>query len=488
MLDIMTIENTGQKPRRKPDALRAMAIYGLSVMLLKGFSLFTIPLYARYLDPQEYGRLEVAVSVIEFVGLCAALGLADTLYRFAGSGDLASRRAAEREVFGAGFLGAALLLVAGQALAPVIHGAFDMDIGITPLRAGLFAATITGLVEMPLAWMRLNERAYTYLSFVTSRTIIQISMTWYLLANGFGAASILYATGALNLLSASVFVVLAARSGGLRLSRVGLVNLVHYGLPLVGGGLAMYALGTFDRLFLVHTVPVEYIGHYAIAAKLALATSLFIQPLALWWNPRRMAVLDQPDGKVRHAEMWSVGFVILLVGAVSVTLIMPVFIRFGLPPAYEGALVYLPWLVLASVLNELAGLSNAGSYKRANGFELLGVNVLAATVAVSGYLFLIPQFGIAGAIAATLVAHCLRVGLFIMRGRECAPVALISASALIVSLTALNCVLLGQSVQSPAAQASMLLGAPVVIVLVAICSGLVPRPDFHRYAMRLVKP
>ncbi|MFM2422107.1 MAG: hypothetical protein RL291_637, partial [Pseudomonadota bacterium] len=74
------IASTSSRWMRMPP----VAFYAVSVVLDKGFSLLTIPLVAAYLAPSEFGRLEVALSLIEFVGLIMALGLADTLVRFAG--------------------------------------------------------------------------------------------------------------------------------------------------------------------------------------------------------------------------------------------------------------------------------------------------------------------------------------------------------------------------------------------------------------------
>ena len=159
----------------------SMAIYGLSMLMLKGFSLVTIPLYARYLGPAEYGKLDIVVSVIEFVGLCASLGLADTLYRFASSGNDLDRAKAEGQVFGSGLIGALVIAFIVQLFVPFIHIFFGMTVAIVPLRAGLFAATITGLVELPLAWMRLHNHPLRYLSFVTGRSLSQIMLTWILL-------------------------------------------------------------------------------------------------------------------------------------------------------------------------------------------------------------------------------------------------------------------------------------------------------------------
>ena len=465
-------------PRAKANPLVAVAVYGLSILMLKGFSLLTIPLYASYLNPAEFGRLDIAVSLIEFTGLCAALGLADTLYRFAASGDSDQRRLAQAEIFGSGLLGASIIMVIAQLLASSIHASFNMTIGVWPLRAGLFAAAITGLIEMPLAWMRLNDRAFVYLSFITIRTLAQIGISWFLLASNYGAASILYASLAVNIASTSVFATLASRAGGIRLTKTGTRNMANYGLPLVGGGLAMYALGTFDRLFLAQAVTAQDIGHYAIAAKLGLATALFIQPLALYWFPKRIAVLDEPDGVARNAAVWGIGFSILITGATFTTLIMPLFVRFGLPHAYAGALSYLPWLILASVMNELVSLSSAGAYKRQAGYEILGVNSVAATVALVGYVALIPYFGVAGAILATLSAHGVRLSIFILRSRAVAPVPLISLPSMAVAISGIVPVLFDAHGVSPVVQAGYVVAGPLLVLSTAILTGMIRLP--HR--------
>ena len=478
----MAIGNREKEPNAGPmrGQTSSMAIYGLSILMLKGFSLITIPLYARYLGPAEYGKLDIVVSVIEFVGLCASLGLADTLYRFASSGSVNERAHAEGQVLGSGLIGALAITILVQLFVPFIHNFFGMTVAELPLRAGLFAATITGLVELPLAWMRLHNYPLRYLAFVAGRSITQILLTWMLLRQGHGAAAILYATFAINFASVTVFAALSARSCRLVFSTSGFANMAHYGLPLVGGGLAMYALGTFDRLFLAKAVTPQDIGQYAIAAKLALATALFVQPLALWWYPKRIAVLSEPDGIARNAKVWNLGFTVLLSGAAFAALALPLFIQFGLPQGYRPAMIYLPWLILASVLNELVSLSSGGAYMRRGGYEILIVNSVAALVALIGYIVLIPTRGVAGAIAATLVAHLVRLAIFVIRARKTAPVPLFKASTLLVSLAALIPVLVARHGVPLTLHVALVVVTPLLVIGYALMLGLVSMPKFGR--------
>ena len=461
----------------------SLIIYGLSILLLKGFSLLTIPLYAGFLGPAEYGKLDVVVSVMEIIGLCSSLGLADTLYRFASAGSVAERHNQAATVFGSGLIGSLIVTVLVQFFIPTIYNFFGMTIGVWALRAGMLAATLTGLIELPLAWMRLNERPLWYLSFVAGRSIFQILSTWAMLKSGAGAAAILYATFLINIASLSLFGFLSFAKEGLQFTASGFGNMVHYGLPLVGGGLAMYVLGTLDRLFLVKAVSASDIGNYAVAAKLALATALFVQPLALWWYPKRLGVLAQPDGWVRNAEIWNIGFTILMAGASFTALAMPLFIHFSFALSYMPALKYLPWLIVASVLNELVSLSSGAAYIRRGGYEIFCVNALAALVALFGYMIVIPHFGVAGAIAATLAAHCLRLIIMVYRARITAPVPLVSLPSTVVALSALVPVLFIPANVSIIERIGFMLGAPLLVLGCAILTAVIAIPRFKKLSV-----
>ena len=134
-------------------------------------------------------------------------------------------------------------------------------------------------------------------------------------------------------------------------------------------------------------------------------------------------MLREPDGLDYSAKVWGWGFTILIVSAVGVSLAAPLFIHLAMPPEYLAAARYIPWLVGICVLNELAALCSVGCYARNNSSLVLAVNGAAAVVAVAGYLLLIPSYGIEGAIAATILAHFLRIGLFIWLGHKSAPIA-----------------------------------------------------------------
>jgi O-antigen/teichoic acid export membrane protein len=397
--------------------------YIASIALDKGISIITIPLVAAYVTPAEYGRLDVAVSLIEFVGLLLTFGLADTLVRFAGAAtDPAARRDCVAKLLGAGLLLAVIAAIIAQIMAPWLSSALGLQVGMSALRMGLAGAAIGALVEMPLLWLRLQQRSDLFLGFIAVRSTVQLVSTFVVLRLGWGADGILLANGIAVVGFALALAVWQIASTGVAFSTESFRQIGRYGLPLVGASLSMFALGSCSRWFMSGRVPDAEIACFSLAFKLALIVPLLLQPFALWWNPQRIAVLSEPDGLQRSAKAWGLGFAVLVTAALAVTLGGPVLIHLALPASYAGAAQYVPLVVLICFLNELNTLCNVGAYARSTGLAVLGVNASGALAALLGYIVLTPSFGVTGIIVAMILGHVVRLALFTSIGHKTVPI------------------------------------------------------------------
>ncbi|MDD7909216.1 lipopolysaccharide biosynthesis protein [Pseudovibrio exalbescens] len=397
--------------------------YVASIVLTKGLAVITIPVLTRYMAAEDVGYLDVAASLLEFIGLVFAMGLADTLFRFSGT----QRTEAERNREAAVITGSALVLalffgVLVQLFMPLVIGAWDLPINEWALRLSILGATLGGLIELPLAWLRLGNKPKLFLIFTASRGVLQALTMVVLLMNGYGIDAILIANGSIDVVLAMSLLALQVSRTGIGFSRQGFERTVKFGLPLVGGALAMFALGSCDRWFLVTAISPETLAHYSIAVKLSLAAPLLLQPFGLWWYAKRIAVLEESNGLAHSADVVLLGYWVLVVGALGTALAAPIFIAWLLPASYLPAIAYVPWLVLCFSLNELCSLLNVGTYRAQHGFYVLGVNAVGGAAAVLGYWLLAPSHGVAGAIFATLVGHGLRLLLFLGLFHRKAPI------------------------------------------------------------------
>lgn len=468
-------------------ALFQTICYAAGIAVAKGISLAMIPFVTRLLPPADYARLELLASVADVGGVLLGLGIVDTLYRFATAAETdAGRRAVAAEAAGLAVVLAVLFLGVGQVAASALAALLPGGLETVQLRLLLVSLGLTAAIELPLAWLRLNDRAVAFLCLGAGKAIAQAGAVLAALAAGWGVTGVVAAGAAVDAVLAAILIVLQLRSTGIafRLARAG--DLLRYGGPLVLGGLAAFVLGSCDRWFLAGAVPAADLAHYALAGKFALATALLLQPFDLWWYPRRQAVLAEPDGIARSARLTGIGLVLAILAAAAAALAGPLAIEWLTPPAYHRAGIYLPWLAAIAVLHAACSLVNVGCYIGRTGAVPMAVTATAAAVALAGYAALVPSLGVMGAIYATLAAQAVRLALFHGIGRRRAPIPYPLVRLAALALAAAGSVaLLGASRHSMVIETVIAAGTLAGLVGLAAVLGLLPVPGTHRTGMAL---
>lgn len=404
------IHRLGSLVARVPAPLRATALYMLAMVWGRAMAMITVPLLARTLPPGDLGRLDLLSSFAEIGGMLAGAGLVDALYRFGGN-DAAGRRAAG-QVMGlalgvAGVVGGAIAIFSSSIAAA-------MPLPTAPSEVLLLgtAAALEPVIGVPLAWLRMNGRAALFTVVAVARVTIQLGLVIALVANGSGIWGVVLAGWAAATLTALVGTGLQARDTGLRLVPAETARVLAYGLPLIGSAMAAFVLGTADRWLLAGVVPAAALGFYALATKAAMILSMLMQPFEMWWYPRRIALLKAPDGREQSARALGAGMAWLITGSAITAAAGPMLIHIAAAPAYAPAAVYVPWLVLCIALSSVCSMANVGCYVGRTGALPMALNSAAAVVALGFYLLLIPRFGVAGAIAATVIAQAARLVMF----------------------------------------------------------------------------
>ncbi len=457
-------------------AYRSVLLYTLSVAFGRGLTIFALPFIARFMPPSEYARLDVAASIIEISGIFASFALADLMFRFAASAKTEEeQRKIAGGVLGIGLVCAAITLIITQIILPILAANLTLGVSEPVLRAGLAIAACTGLIELPLAWLRMREKPGLYLAFIAGRSITQMTIMLTILYLGYGPEGVILGNAALDAVLTLYLVFRQIRSFGVYLSREMLHHALHYSLPIVGGSLAMFGLGTCDRFFLSNSVNPQTLAHYTLAGKLAFATPLLMQPFALWWNPKRIALLNELDGLKQSAEHVGYGLVLLVVAALTVIITGTLFLHLAMPSSYHGAIAFLPFLVFISVMNELCTLLNVGSFAKSHSGEILLVNGAGGIVAVIGYMLFVPYFGIYGAILATIAGHSTRILLFVILGKKTAPIQYPLIKFIILLLGAALLVYIRPDLNQIVMQILFLLLSLMLIIGASVMLNLVPR-------------
>ena len=393
--------------------LQQALYYGLGILLMKGLSLFMLPVFTAYLLPAEYGRLEVILALASIGSLLLGFGLSDALYRYAGLAESqGERQAVLRNVFSLSLLLGVLLTLPLYALAGQIADWLPGQASALEVRLLLLAVALEGCIGIPLAWLRMCQRARLFFWLSTAKVAVQALLSFYWLAHGWGVLGVLLAGTVSALLLAAWLLFDCCRQFGLRLEWRRVPELLSYGGPMMISGFAGFILAGLDRWWLAAQLGEAGMAPYALASKLALACGILMQPFALWWYPRRFALLQEPDGLARAAQMAVLGSLLAVLLAGAVGLVAPLLILWLTPSDYHQAIGLLPWLIAAMACKQMAELLNLGCYVERNSNLQMYINVATALLAVLAYALWIAPYGVYGALWAILLCYGLRLLLF----------------------------------------------------------------------------
>jgi O-antigen/teichoic acid export membrane protein len=408
---------------RYKNLLNQSALYGLSIFLMKGISLVMLPIYTHYLTPADYGRLEVLVVFSNIVSIVLAFGLVEALYRFVGLAD-----DEEQKKYHAGECLSIAAIIA--IISYTIFHFYAID--LLPLLPGIItenelyllgvALSVGGLINIPLAWLRITERAGLFFAISMLKVLLQVSITFYGLINGLGITSVL-AAGAIS--SVVVAIILCAiqlhdiqpkdvqtKGTYLRVSSENVKSILTYAGPIFVGGAATFALSGMDRWLLAEHFGATEIAAYAIAIKFALVPTLLIQPFTLWWLPKRFSMLKEDNGKALNAHFAIIGATISVLICGGLGLLGPLLIEWLTPVEYHAAIALLPWLLLCTLLKMLSDLLNLGCFVEKSTQVQMNINLIACGFGGLLLIVLVPLLMIKGALVSLIAANALRMLLF----------------------------------------------------------------------------
>ncbi len=393
-----------------PKPLRDSLIYASALAFSKGLALLMVPVATNYLTPEDYGRLDVLQTLADLLSIIIGMGLAESLFRFAGSAsNTEERKSAAANLFGMSVVSGLLTLLITQACAPFIASALPGDISLLEARLILVSLALCSVILVPLAWLRLEEKAGLYFLGSAGMVLLQVSIAIPLLMLGLGVNGVLIGTLISTVTLSSVLIYLQYKDTGIAFNFARFKSYSCYGGPLIFVGIAGFILGSFDRWILADEVGTAAMAQYALAAKFGLMTAVLIQPFDLWWHARRFSCFEEANGAVNCARYASLGIVIALFSCLIISILGPTLVRILTPESYHGAIQYIPWLALLAAIHNATSTLAFGAMSASHTIKPALIDCSAAAIALAAYLLLIPIYHAWGAIAATYIALLSRI-------------------------------------------------------------------------------
>lgn len=480
--------------------LKDSAIYGIGSILPKAVGFFLIPVYTRFLTPEDYGILSLATMIATMASVGLMLGQNGSLTLFFRSsqadedGDAGLRSmlfSVVATVLTFGAVAMVLLLWAGPHVTPSLVSSERLT-----FRPYLETALWIAYLGVPLALLqavnRARGQAKTHTIFQLASFAINVTATLYFIAAlRQGAIGSLRGTLAASLALLPVALILLVREMRFSFSLSWLKRSLRFGLPLVPHYFAGWLLTFADRYMLERLSSTEEVGLYSLAYNVSMALSLVTGSLNQAWSPiyYDLAGDDEQRGLLpRLTTVYAAGVTVAAIAFLALSREMLMLLA---AERYWDAAGVVPIVTAGYYAFAMYSVLSTGVFYAKRTGLIMMLTSTAAGVNIVANLLLIPEYGMYGAAWATLISYgVMALGGRMLTGRF-VPGSLEDGKILRAALVFAVAFVANHGIYSLALPLALDIAAKLVLIAGSVVAlmllGVVNRDEVRRFVARVAK-
>jgi O-antigen/teichoic acid export membrane protein len=387
--------------------LKESLIYGLSRYIGKFISIFLLPLYTAVLIPEDYGILDLlgTITIVSSFMIVSGTDTALGYYYYR------KEHFHERAVMVSSSLWIRIILSL-IAFALIAAGAnlisetlFGRDYSLFIIITGItiiFSSVYSFLLDL----LRFELKPWLFTIISTGVILIQIMLNiYFVLILRKGVYGVLIANGTGSLLFFLITVIYVFNKYGMKLSRTWTSNILKYGFPLIGTGIAVWVLTATDRYFLAHYASLSSVGIYAVGMKLANTLGIVAGALQLAWGPFAANIQYEENAKQVYKRVFLLFFIINVIAVFLISMFSIDILEVFTQPAYYSAKAVVPFLCIATVLSSAYFIVAVGIALTKKVQHTIWITVTAAVVNIVLNYLITPKFGAIGASFSLMIAY-----------------------------------------------------------------------------------
>jgi O-antigen/teichoic acid export membrane protein len=375
-------------------------------------SFVMLPIYTRVLTPADYGTIELLSMVIDFAGIIFGLRIGEAIFRFylIADDDLSKKQVISSAMALTVLMNALGFLVIYSTsgyLSTAIFGGLEQQ---NLLMFFSLSLLFQPLVEIPMTYIRAQQRPWLFVAFSTLKLFLQLSLNIYLVVFlGLGVKGVVLsaviAGGTMALLLGSYCI----GKVGINLSLSQSKALIAFSYPLILASIISFYVTFGDRYFLSIYGTLADVGIYALGYKFGfLLTFIGTGPFFSIWDSERYQILKKPDAKNIFQDVFILFTVFLLIIGVGISVFAKNILMIMANPEFWGAIRIVPIILMAYFFQGLTAYCNLGILFHKKTFIITKSTFLSAALITVLYFLLIPGFGASGAAWATALTFATR--------------------------------------------------------------------------------
>ncbi len=369
--------------------------YGIANAISAGAPLLLIPVYTRFMNPEEFGTVSIFNTIVILLSSVIGFGTSAAVQKkfF----DLEQNQL--RTYSSTAIQMIAAISLAFVFLVGILSLTKDTLFGIQMpwLYLAVLAATSAAIQQILLAIWQSQQNVKAYVKFqITYSAALLGTPTLLMIAAKLGMIGALTGTAIAYIFFGVVAAIVLDKMGHIRqkASQNYLLHIVRFGYPLFPQLTAGWAIAMLDRFFIQKSWGLAAVGAYSLAFQLAQPLNVFSASVTQALTPSIYSALARKDSAARHSNKTQIllAMILTLALALLITLAAPPLIR-AVAPAYEHSIPFIPWLTAALMFNGFYRLATIQMLFHEKTRQIAQVIFGVALVSTAANFLIIPVFG-----------------------------------------------------------------------------------------------
>ncbi len=391
------------------EMLQSSSLYSIAMIGQRLSSLIMVPILTRHLTPADYGALDLLEQIGVVTGVLLGANFSESLGYFYYHKDNQENHAGPGRTVTTTLIGSLMIGCAAAAaaslLAPLLGRiVFRSDAFVPYIRLVALGLGLSFVLEAGLGWLRIENRARTFVLAALGRTALSVVAVLVLVAGlhwrigGVLGGNLI--AGAFVTIPLTVY---CLRIYGLAFDRALFLRMVRYAVPIALSASALFVIHFGDRFILPHYRSFQELGLYAIAYKLGMLISFVHGSFHTYWSAQVFRLVQRDDAHSVVPRIFTYMCIVLSFCALAFTVGASPALRIFATPAYYGAVVLVPVIVSAYLMRAIGDYFRSFFYTEGCPGNDSIVQWIAAVFCLGAYFLLIPHYGAMGAAIATLL-------------------------------------------------------------------------------------
>lgn len=392
--------------------LKNLSLYAIGDILPKAVGLFLLPIYTRYLSPEDYGLVQSMGVISWFLIILFTLSFDRSLSRL--YFDCKTEKD-KKDLLGTIFY---FILIFSTSLLGLLFvfqnwlGLIFKSIDFYPYYVyTIFASYFLGFQALINMYLQLKKKAGLFVVLFSVSTLLNagLGILFVIVLNG-SAEGMLKASMLAPLIMVPFYLLCSIRISNITIRWDQLKSICLFSLPLIPTLIGAWVLNLSNRLFIERYLSLADVGIYSMAATIAGLYLIFSDSIRKAYFPIYFELASSSNQKVAKEQIQNYNNFLILTFFIFIfliTLFSREAIVFLLDSRFHESYKLIPFLGLAYVAAFLHTTVNLSIYQVKKTYITSAIYIGSAVVHIIANISLIPTFGIYGAAYALIIANLL---------------------------------------------------------------------------------